>query len=107
MSAARVLAAVLRLHAQHGRVTVRDVAFEADVSFGRGVQQPLAQLRDAGLVAWEPGQFATLRPLVTPVWEAQPAPARDPLDVRGLLALWDDEANEGAATGPSATGARP
>lgn len=62
-TATRVLLALLAEWEEHGRVTVRTVAARA----GRSVQVThkwLGVLRDAGLVAWEPGVGGTLRPLV-------------------------------------------
>lgn len=60
---ARVLAALLRVHALGGRATVREVALSAGVSLST-CHAHLLGLRRRGLCAWEPGQQGTLRPLV-------------------------------------------
>lgn len=59
---ARVLAAVFLLHAEHGRVTVRDVGAEVGLTSSTSVWFHLVALRDMGLVKWNAGAQGTLRP---------------------------------------------
>lgn len=63
-TATRVLGAVLDLHARNGRVTLRAAAKAVGRSPGT-VHQSLLDLRAAGLVTWEDGTAATLRPTCT------------------------------------------
>ncbi len=59
----RIMLALLRVHGQNGRATVRDVAEYAN----RGVAitpRHLSALRERGLVSWTPGSDGTLRPTV-------------------------------------------
>lgn len=60
---ARVLLAVVHLHALNGRTTVREVAAGAGLSLG-STHVHLNALRVEGLVAWEDRTAGTLRPLV-------------------------------------------
>ena len=65
-TATRVLLAVLNQR----RPTVRSVAMEAGRSV-MGTHNALTQLRDEGLVTWDEGKQATLRPTVQEVPIAQ------------------------------------
>lgn len=61
--AVEVLAAVIFLHESHGRVVVRDVSGY----LGRNLSDTYDHLRTLkryGLVTWDNGKSATLRPLV-------------------------------------------
>lgn len=61
----RLLLALIRLHDRDGRATVGGVAQEAGYSSVGAIHHYLVELRDFGLVTWEDGRAATLRPLVT------------------------------------------
>lgn len=61
---AAVLVALIRLHAAHGRVTVRDVCAAVGCSTST-CHHHLLRLRRDGLVTWESEQAGTLRPTVT------------------------------------------
>ena len=62
----RVLMALLARHADAGRTTVRDLAEDMGWSPST-VHSCLLRLRDEGLVTWEEGQAATLRPTIAPI----------------------------------------
>lgn len=62
-SPTRVLLAVMAEHHEHGRATVRSVAARAELAIGT-THRHLRRLRAEGLVTWEQGRDATLRPLV-------------------------------------------
>lgn len=53
MSAARVLAALIRVHNRDGRATVRAVAAEAGIKYTGRVQRDLRVLRNEGLASWD------------------------------------------------------
>lgn len=59
----RVLLCLVVEHALVGRATVRSVARRAQRNESV-IHAQLVRLRALGLVAWEPGRAATLRPLV-------------------------------------------
>lgn len=59
---ARVLAVVFLLHAEYGRVTVREVGLELGLRSSSTVWFHLIALKHAGLVKWETGRAGTLRP---------------------------------------------
>jgi hypothetical protein len=102
MSASRVLAALIRVHARDGRATIRAVADAAGMEKG-WVHHRLQELAGEGLVASEPGLTGTLRPLVAPI----PEPAACPrltdgtVDVRELCRLLDDDYNRQLPGGAS------
>lgn len=60
---AAVLVALLSIFAESGRVTVREISDEVDISTST-CHAHLLVLRRDGLIAWEPGRDGTLRPLV-------------------------------------------
>lgn len=62
----RVLLAFLSLYADEGRVTVREIADELELSPST-VHAHLWTLRRLGLVTWTLGTRGTLRPAVRPV----------------------------------------
>ncbi len=59
----RIMLALLRVHGQNGRATVRDVAEAADRAIGTTYRH-LCALARRGLVTREPGSRGTLRPTV-------------------------------------------
>lgn len=61
-TATAAFVALHRLYALTGRATVREVAMAAGLPF-TSTWEALCDLRDAGLVSWEPGKAGTLRPL--------------------------------------------
>ena len=65
-AATSTLLALLRVYERDGRATMREVAAERGCSLSSAVAQ-LERLRNAGLVTWEDGHAATLRPLVSVV----------------------------------------
>lgn len=66
-SQTRVPVALIAVYQRDGRATVRSVVAEAGMKSPGSALRPLKLLRDAGLIAWEPGKAGTLRPLVQPV----------------------------------------
>lgn len=63
----RVLLAVLVVRQRLGRAPLRAVAEAAGYSSVGSMHHVVRKLRDAGLVTWEEGRVATLRPTVGPV----------------------------------------
>lgn len=59
----KILVWIMRVVDAKGRCTVRDISRHYRISTST-VQRVLEALRDAGLVAWEPGASGTLRPTV-------------------------------------------
>lgn len=59
----RVFLALLAEWEKHGRVTIRAVAKRLGLAGVGSVHTHLSALREAGLVAWDDGRSATLRPL--------------------------------------------
>jgi len=66
-STAATLAAVIHLHAKTGHVSIRDIQRLnlAGLSSTHTIHGRLVQLRDLGLVAWDPDRDGTLRPTVS------------------------------------------
>lgn len=60
-----MLMAVLRLEPP---LTVRKVMVEAGLKSTHTAYKHLLRLREEGLVTWEDGKAATIRPLVMVVW---------------------------------------
>lgn len=60
-----VFFAVCHVHHETGRCTNRDVRDLTEFSSTSTIQMLLNQLRDLGLVRWDPGKSGTLRPAVT------------------------------------------
>lgn len=58
----RVLLAVAAVHRRDGRCTVEAAAEAAGYASKGAVHRTLAELRQLGLVTWEDGRDATLRP---------------------------------------------
>lgn len=63
----RLLLATIQVHARDGRATMREVVDAAGYASIGSAHQALHQLRALGLLTWEDGKAATLRPLVTVV----------------------------------------
>lgn len=63
----RVYLAVLDLYRSTGRAVIPDICTATGLASKATVHRHLVNLRRAGLLTWDDGRVATIRPLVFPV----------------------------------------